>query len=286
MCQGLVFLDSGLWRPEEWQLRAGEAPSGSSDSGSRIDTAEPRSLPFAPTREPFGPQMTQTSPDSAQFATGGDPLSSPGLDLGTASLEAGVDWTVVGLLLAIAGCFLLANSILFRPSRELVEEYVGGRARSLQSIRGYLFHRVQVTIGFLLLIGGFSAQLTARVAGGPAPQTQAGFPLEWFGAILGLVVALEIGGWWLSRRLFQRELRRLILDGDLRLENDSKLVREVGELFGVPLRPEDTVQSYAARVREQVHLPERWTINEVRPRPAASEPAVGAFAGADEFEGL
>ena len=188
---------------------------------------------------------------------------------------AAVDWTVVGLLLAIAGCFLLANSILFRHPRDLVEEYVGGRARSLGSVRAYLFHRVQVSIGFLLLLAGFGVQLLGRMRSEPAPTGQ-GFPLVWVGVIVALVAVLELGGWWLSRRLFQRYLRESLLDGRLRLESQSKLVREVGELFGVDLRPEDTVQTYAARVRERVHLPERW------PAPEPGEGRVPT-PGADPF---
>lgn len=231
--------------------------------------------------------MLQTSPESAPTGDRSEPLLTAGREAAAtfeaSVLDAGTDWIVVGLMLAIAGCFLLANSILFRPARELVAEYAGGQARSLQSIRGYLFHRVQVSIGFLLLIGGFSIQLTARVAHVPASTVPSGFPLDWLGGILALVVALEVAGWWLSRRLFQRELRRSILAGELRLDNDSKLVREVGELFGVPLRPEDTVQSYASRVRAHVDLPERWMAREGSALPVAPEPASEAFAGADEF---
>ena len=59
-------------------------------------------------------------------------------------LSAAPDWAVGGLVLAIAGCFLLANAILLREPRELIQERFGRREARLGSIRGYMFHRVQV----------------------------------------------------------------------------------------------------------------------------------------------
>ena len=59
--------------------------------------------------------------------------------------------TLHGLVASIVGCFLLANSILFRHPRTLLADYFGSRRR-LSSIREYIFHRVQIHLGFLFLL--------------------------------------------------------------------------------------------------------------------------------------
>ncbi len=173
-------------------------------------------------------------------------------------LSAAPDWAVGGLVLAIAGCFLLANAILLREPRELIQERFGRREARLGSIRGYMFHRVQVSLGFLLLLLGFGLQLLGHVVGrAPAAETGASgsFPIHWVGFTIALVVVLEVLGWWISRALFQRYVRESLLGRESLLESDSRLAREIGELFGIGLEPDDTVQSYAARVRKRVHLP-------------------------------
>ena len=82
----------------------------------------------------------------------------------TTGLFAAPDWVSLGLVLAIAGAFLLANGILFRNPRVLVEERFGRRARSLRSIRDLMFQRVQMGLGFGYLLAGFALQLYARMA--------------------------------------------------------------------------------------------------------------------------
>jgi hypothetical protein len=165
------------------------------------------------------------------------------------------DWFGLGLVLAIVGGFLLANSILFGNARTLVEERFGLGGRRLASIRELLFRRMQVHLGFLLLLGGFGLQLYGHyrppVSRPGAPE----FPLAWAGAILLALVALEIGGWWLSHRLFRRTVRRFFLEHPPDLDADMRLTRELGELFGIPSDADDTVEAYVERLRRRIGLP-------------------------------
>ncbi|QDU85355.1 hypothetical protein Pla163_24830 [Planctomycetes bacterium Pla163] len=163
------------------------------------------------------------------------------------------DWVVVGLVLAIAGTFLLANAILFRDPREMLRDAFGLERQRLGSIRTYIFHRVQVTLGFLLMLSGFALQLFGRSS--QEFDTTREFPILWVGLTVAAVALAQLLGWWISRRLFQRYVRQMLIEGDVELESDSKLTREVGELFDVEMLNEDTVQSYAARVRARVRLP-------------------------------
>ena len=174
-------------------------------------------------------------------------------DAGPGVLSLGTDWQAVGLLVLILGCLLLGNTFLQRSPRELIAAHLGGPARPLATIRSFIFQRVQVSIGFLLLVSGLAAFLAGHFR--PIPPEQREFPLFWAGAIAALLVLLEVLGWWFARSQFQRSVRRHLFEGGVSLDSDSKLAREVGELFGVEAAPEDTVLQYAQRVRERVGLP-------------------------------
>lgn len=168
---------------------------------------------------------------------------------------AGVDWVALGLVLSIAGSFMLANAILLRHPRDLVREHFGGARRRLSSIRGYVFHRVQVALGFVLLLLGFGLQLAGRY-GGSAVGAESTFPVGWVGLLIVGVGLLQLGGWWLSQGLFRIYVREYVEERNADLETDSVLAREVGELFGVEMQPEDTVQGYVGRLRERLSLPD------------------------------
>ncbi|MBK7643809.1 MAG: hypothetical protein IPJ19_12315 [Planctomycetes bacterium] len=175
------------------------------------------------------------------------------------------DWTSLGILLAIVGSFLLGNAILFRPPRVLIEELFQLRRRRLAAVREYVFHRVQVGVGFLYLTGGFALELFGRYQPGD-PSAPRSFPSLWAGALLVVTLVLLVAGWFYASHSFRVTLREHFQAHPPDLENDRELARELGELFEVAAQPEDTVESYAARLRASLRLsaPGR--------RPAASSP--------------
>ena len=168
-------------------------------------------------------------------------------------LGAEPDWASLGLALALVGSFLLGNAILFRPPRLLVEELFGVRKLRLPAIREYIFHRVQVGVGFTWLLVGFGLQLFGRFRPplGPDPA----FPVFWIGCIVLVTIALLVLGWWWSSRSFRRYVREHFLAHPPDFETDLALAREVGALFGVESAGEDTVQAYLEALRRTIGLP-------------------------------
>jgi len=191
----------------------------------------------------------------------------------------------VGLVLASVGGFLLANSIVFRHPRTLLAEFFGGKRGKLTSIRGYIFHRLQIHLGFLFLLLGFGFQLYGHyqpsVPGPVAEEASSGFPLPWVGLVLLAVGILEVGGWLLSHALFQRYLREYFRTHPPDLEADMELTRELGELFGIPSTGDDTVPGYLMRVRRAVGLDDAPPA-----RPAASSPEGATYRVMGPEEGL
>ena len=180
------------------------------------------------------------------------------------------DWFGVGLVLAIVGGFLLANAILFRHPRTLVAAHFGGGVSRLGTIREYIFHRLQIHLGFLFLLSGLGLQLFGHFRP-PLPTTEAApFPTAWVGGILLAVALLEVGGWWLSHHLFRRYVREHFLRNPPDLETDMPLARELGQLFGIQSTGDDTVQSFLARVRAELGL--SVTPRSAAPRRPSEEP--------------
>ena len=189
------------------------------------------------------------------------------------------DWFGEGLVLSIVGGFLLANAILFRHPRNLVEDHFGGGSARLSSIREYIFHRLQVHLGFLFLLVGFGLQLYGHYRPPQLPAAELGFPTVWVGAILVAVVVLEIVGWWLSHWLFRRYVREHFLAHPPDLDTDMALARELGELFGIQSAGDDSVQTYLARIRTELGLPHVA-------RPSNLRPAADVPLGVEEAEEL
>ena len=157
-------------------------------------------------------------------------------------------------MLAIAGAFLLANGILFRNPKSLVEERFGRRSRSLASIRDLMFHRVQMGLGFGYLLLGFGLQLYARLASEPPVPPRPGAIAAWIGLVLVVTVLLAVAGWRWSLHAIRRTLRTWLIEHPGELEGDAALAREVGVLYEIAPHADDTVPSYVARLRHALEL--------------------------------
>ncbi len=178
----------------------------------------------------------------------------------------------LGLVLVLIGAFLLASSVLFRHPRALVAEHFGGPRERLVSIRQYIFHRLQVHLGFLFLMVGFALEIYGHYGVAPAAAPAARtFPVAWVLALAGAVLALELGGWWLSHALFLRYVRAYFRAHPPALESDLALARELGELFGIDSDGNDSVQSYLLRIRRRIGLPETGRVPPARPHPLPTD---------------
>jgi len=165
------------------------------------------------------------------------------LALAAQGLFSEPDWVSLGLVSSIVGCFLIANSILFEHPRRLVENYFGRSSGRLRSVREYIYNRVQTTLGFAFLLGGFGLQLVGRY--GPPPEGgHTPLSMIWVGVIVVAAIGLLLSGWWWSLWAFRRYVREYFTEQPPDLENDPATARELGELFGIETYDDDTVDAY------------------------------------------
>lgn len=173
---------------------------------------------------------------------------------GPPAFETATDFQALGLACAILGCFLVANAILFRHPRRLVHDFFGTHKPRLHSIREYIFNRSQTHLGFFYLMAGFGLMLYGRLRP-PGPNEVPSLEMVWVGVLVLTTAALEGLSWWWSRRQFRAYVRAELMGQSHDFGGDMKTAVEVGELFDVEQRPEDTVQTYIGRLRQAVGVP-------------------------------
>lgn len=158
---------------------------------------------------------------------------------------------VIGLTCNLVGVFFLANSIIFRRRRKVVEEFFGVGVGSLEPIRDYALNKMQVVIGFLFLTMGFLLQALGLV-------DHLADQLLTFGICLG-ILAFAAGAYLVgavySRRSFRRYLREFFQNQPWSFAENMALTKEIGACLGVPHTPDMTVEDYVRRVREVLQVP-------------------------------
>ena len=176
---------------------------------------------------------------------------------------------VIGLTCNLVGVFFLANSIIFRRPRRLLEEFFGVGAGSLTSIRDYALNKIQVTIGFLYLNIGFLLQAGAQLGAikQRVPTAIICVLVVGFAGVVYLVGAIR------SRRTFRRLLQEFFQAHAWSFSENMALTKEIGTFLGVRRTDDMTVEDYVHAVRERLSLPP-----DERDVPAAA-PVVGRGPG-------
>ncbi|MFO1051944.1 MAG: hypothetical protein U1F36_07000 [Planctomycetota bacterium] len=158
---------------------------------------------------------------------------------------------VIGLTCNLVGVFFLANSIIFRRSRKVIEEFFGVGAGSLTSIRDYSLNKIQVVIGFLFLNTGFLLQGFSVL---DKLRERIGTVLICLGIVAFAGVVYLVGSTY-SRRNFRRHLREFFARNPWDFRKDMALTREIGGYLGVRHSAETTVEDYVRQVRQELGLP-------------------------------
>jgi hypothetical protein len=158
---------------------------------------------------------------------------------------------VIGLTCNLVGVFFLANSIIFRRTRKVIEEFFGVGAGSLASVRDYSLNKIQVVIGFLFLNTGFLLQGFSVL---DAIRERLTTVLVCLG-IVGFAGVVYLVGATYSRRTFRRYLRDFFQQNPWDFQSNMVLTQEIGVHLGVRHTPDMTVEDYVRAVRRALDLP-------------------------------
>ncbi|MFQ5506288.1 MAG: hypothetical protein ACE5F1_16085 [Planctomycetota bacterium] len=160
------------------------------------------------------------------------------------------EYLVIGLTCNLVGIFLLANSIVFRSPRRLLEEFFGVGIGSIRPIRDYVLNKIQVIIGFLFLTAGFVLQALS----GWSWIVQKGPVLAICGAIVTVAALVYFVGQLYSRRSFRRYLCDFFQQHSFNFIQNMEMTKQIGKAFGILPAPEDSVEVYVAKVKRALGL--------------------------------
>jgi hypothetical protein len=158
---------------------------------------------------------------------------------------------VIGLTCNLVGVFFLANSIVFRRPRKIIEEFFGVGAGSLDQIRDYALNKIQVVIGFLFLNAGFLLQIFAAL-GVMADRTVTVLICLSIVLLAGLVYFI---GSTYSRRSFRRHLRSFFQKHPWSFHENMALTKEIGLFLGIRHTNEMTVEEFVHSVKKALGVP-------------------------------
>lgn len=168
---------------------------------------------------------------------------------------------VIGLTCNVVGVFFLANSIRFREPRKALEETLGVGFKSLDKAQDTALNTMQVIIGFLFLTTGFLLQIVAQWDGEVLTLLSCAGIILFASAVYGI-------GAYSSRRAFRKLLREFFqLQRNWSFTENMALTKEIGEILGVPLTADMTVEAYVHKVRQALG------VSAPLPKPPAPERA-------------
>jgi hypothetical protein len=176
--------------------------------------------------------------------------------------------SVLGLCLQILGAFFLAKSLIWKAPRHLMRELIGVPVERYKTFRHYIAGRIEAIIGFMFLAAGAGLQMAAEVErSGPADKQGL---LFWVLASVVGIAGIAAGLYFVVRRMAKRIFLDLFVEQVRRrnwpFQEDPELLRELGEMLGIPRTENDTVDTYQARVRERLGLPPRKAGRRQAPR--------------------
>lgn len=176
------------------------------------------------------------------------------LALQAAATQFNPNLVVLGLVAQLLAGALFTSAVARSQPRQLLQELLGSGAPDLSALRGAILSRIQNQAGSLCFCLGVLLLLFAFLL----PSSTADWRLEVFGALVlaaGLAVFLIVSQ-RLANRLLRRYLREQLRRKPIVFEDHVALTREIGQLFGVESRAEDTLESYCARLRAALGIQE------------------------------
>lgn len=173
---------------------------------------------------------------------------------------------IIAWLCILVGIFFIAKSVIGRRDRAQMREILGLSTDKVKRFRNFALQRLERIVGFLFcLIGiGLHTYVVMRKGQKSAGVNNPAEALKTISTYLAIavtfmLVVVAFMHWLmtaLSRRIFMDNVAYIMARQNYRLEDDPDLMRQLGDMLGEPRRPDDTVESYTARLEEKLRLDE------------------------------
>ena len=174
-------------------------------------------------------------------------------------LDAYLGREILAWCLILLGAFFLAKSIVVKGQKSTMKELLGLRVDKLKVFRNHFIQRLEAGFGFFFVLLGVGIHLYVLLRESlDKPGAAYGRIAEYLGftvlAIVVLAVFFHYACAYLSRKTFLELLAYLVVRYRFRIEDDQALLKQLGEMLGVPRAEDDTVETYAHRIEEGLRL--------------------------------
>jgi hypothetical protein len=173
---------------------------------------------------------------------------------------------IVAWLGVLLGAWFLARAAQSKREKLAMKELLGVQVDKVKVFRNFFIQRLEAIIGFSFVLFGVATHIYVLVRQTQAAQSAYDPPealrhmVQYIGfavVVLVLVTALMHAVCsWFSKRIFLDLLGYLMVRYDYRLEDDTALLMQIGEILGVDRGEDDTVESYTRRIETALKLEE------------------------------
>ncbi|MCB9833110.1 MAG: hypothetical protein H6807_11615 [Planctomycetes bacterium] len=169
------------------------------------------------------------------------------------------DYDFLALALATVGLFFICCAVQMKKPKHILEEAFGIYRGRLRDLKSSVFKRNQIILGYLCVVVAIVLEICGSAQPGHVGLVDGlGLPVQVL-AQLGLI-ALMIGvlnylsrAW--SKASFRRLVQEVVTEYQWPFEENMVLTKEIGKLLGIPQQPDDTVDLYVARIRNNLKIP-------------------------------
>jgi len=171
---------------------------------------------------------------------------------------------MIAWLAILVGAFFLAKSVASRREKGQMRELLGLPVDKVKVFRNFFVQRLERIVGFIFVLVGVGLHIYVLVRqaqkqhGGNDPQAALAEISTYLaiGVVLTLLITMLMH-WicsYFARRIFLEILGYYMVRQGYRLDDDPALMKQIGEMLGCEYHPEDTVESYRARLEKALRL--------------------------------
>jgi hypothetical protein len=165
--------------------------------------------------------------------------------------------SIIGLCLTIFGLFFIVLAIIVKSPRTIMRELLGVRVDRLKTFKHFIAQRIEAALGFLFVLLGASLQIYAKLAEESATGKVRNLGVYLVLTILVMSVAGVLLYRWcavLARWFFIRMFRNYANRHRIPIDRDESLLVELGDILEIPRDEDETIETFAKKIRRRLEL--------------------------------
>ena len=187
------------------------------------------------------------------------------------------DFNFLTRSLGMVGLFFICCAIIQNKPKHVLEERFGVYKGGLRSLKGSVFKKNQLVLGFscvllALILDQFSSVLARSdgrgILNNAKPLTLIVVWLLFVGALCGILNYL-CRRW--SKWHFRRIITEVVTEHRWPFGENVALALEIGELVGIARQDDDTVERYLTKLKNYLELP----VEEAKEKPSVRSQRLG-----------